>query len=231
VEAFYRDHAANFGGRSLAEVKPDLTRAMRDRNLAARREAFLSELRQKARVAVLLEPPRFPVDIPAEAPSLGPANAKVTLVEFLDYQCPYCRRAERTVDELLERYDGKIRFVHRDFPIDGHPGAMPAARGAHCAGLQGKFWDYHRGLFAAAGDFSEKDLVARAAALGLDGSAFASCLASDRFDAAIHASAEAGTQLGVNSTPTFFLNGRMVVGTRPPDEFAQLIDAELAGGG
>ena len=231
LAAIYRDHAASFGDRTLEQVAPDLSRAIRERDLASRREAFLQELRRKAKVKVLLEPPRFPVEVPASAPSLGPAGAKVTVVEFLDYQCPYCRRASTTVEALLKRYDGKIRFVHRDFPIDGHPGAMPAARGVHCAGQQGRFWEFHRGLFETPGDLSAKDLTARAAALGLNPQSFAACVASDRFDADIRSSFDAGSQLGVNSTPTFFVNGRMLIGARTEDSFAEIIDAELAAGG
>ena len=129
-----------------------------------------------ARVAVRLEAPRTTVAIPAGAPSTGPADPPVTIVEFTDYQCPYCHRAQAVVDEVLSRYAGKVRFVHLDFPLDGHPGAFPAARAARCAGEQGKFWEYHRSLMTAPGTLDEADLKGRASALRLDAGAFGTCL-------------------------------------------------------
>ena len=95
--------------------------------------------------------------MPASAASLGPADAKVTIVEFLDYQCPYCHRAQESVDEVLKEYQGKVRFVHRDYLL-GKPRSLAAARAARCAGEQGKFWEYHRGLLVQAGDLSDADL-------------------------------------------------------------------------
>jgi protein-disulfide isomerase len=171
------------------------------------------------------------VAIPAGAPSLGPASAPVTIVEFSDYQCPYCRRAQNTVDELVAKYKDKVRLVHRDFPLDGHPRAFPAARAARCAGEQGRFWDYHRGLLVGTGDFSDQDFKSRAQALGLDGSKFDACLQSPRHDQEIRASVEDGTRIGVTGTPAFFINGRMLFGARPIEQFQEVIDSELSQGG
>ena len=153
----------------------------------------------------------------------------MTIVEFTDYQCPYCHRAQAVIDEVLARYSGKVRFVHLDFPLDGHPGAMPAARAARCAGEQGKFWEYHRSLMTAPGTLDEADLKARAGALRLDERAFATCLSSGRHDDAIQASLRQGEEQGVTGTPAYFVNGRMLSGARPVEAFAELIDSELAG--
>ena len=130
---------------------------------------------------------------------------------------------------MLKRYAGKVRFVHMDFPLDGHPGALPAARAARCAGEQGRFWEFHRDLMTVEGPFDDADLKSRAGKLGLKAADFGSCLASGRHDATIRASFEQGEALGVTGTPAYFVNGRMFSGVRPVADFAQAIDAELAG--
>ena len=176
---------------------------------------------------VTLEEPRTQITIPADAPILGSVGAPVTLVEFLDYQCPYCHRVQGIVDHIIGQYPGKVRFVHRDFPLDSvHPQAMDAARAARCAGDQGKFWEYHRKLLAEPGH-EKADLRNRALALGLDERRFAACLASTQHDAAIEQSSAQGRELGVSGTPTFFINGRRLVGVRSPEDFAKVIEEEL----
>ncbi len=125
----------------------------------------------------------------------------MTIVQFVDYQCPYCHRAQSTIDQILSRYPGKVQLVHRDFPLDGHAQAMPAARAARCAGEQGKFWDYHRSLMSVKGPMDDADLKSRAAGLKLDPAAFSSCLASDRHDAAIRAAFEDGHARGRELDP------------------------------
>jgi protein-disulfide isomerase len=177
-------------------------------------------------VKILLSEPRAVVQVPASAASLGPADAKVTIVEFLDYQCPFCHRAQESVDQMLKEYEGKVRFVHRDYLL-GKPRSLAAARAARCAGEQGKFWEYHRSLLLQAGDLSDADLTNRAKALGLDGGRFASCAATDKFDADIQSATDAGSQLGVSGTPTFFVNGKRAVGALTEQQFRELIDAEL----
>jgi protein-disulfide isomerase len=231
LDAVYEQNKHRFGGKTREQMAPDIARAVRQQDLSARRQAFAEALKSKAKVRVALDPPRAQVAIPASAPTLGPASAPVTMVEFSDYQCPYCRRAQGTVDELVAKYKGKLRLVHRDFPLDGHPGAMPAARAARCAGEQGKFWDYHRGLLTVLGDFSEQDLKSRAAALGLDASKFGTCLQSSRHDQEIRASIEDGARIGVTGTPAFFINGRMMFGAQPIQKFEEVIEAELSRGG
>ena len=187
----------------------------------------MKQLREKAGVRVSLVPPRSEVTVPANAPALGPAGAPIMIVEFADYQCPYCHRAQATIDQVMRQYADRVQLVHRDFPLDGHGQAFPAARAAHCAGEQGKFWDYHRSLMTVPGDLSDPDLLARAAGFKLDAGPFAACLASSRYDAMIRDSVEAGTSMGVTGTPTYFVNGRMLTGARPLEDFQRIIDAEL----
>jgi protein-disulfide isomerase len=229
VETIYEQNKVRFAGQTRADALARIREVVGQRAKAERRAAYDKELRAAARVAIRLEAPRVAIPIPAGAPSTGPADAPVTIVEFTDYQCPYCHRAQAVVDEVLSRYAGKVRFVHLDFPLDGHPGAVPAARAARCAGEQGKFWEYHRGLMTAPGTLDEADLKGRASALRLDAGAFASCLSSGRHDDAIQASLRQGEELGVTGTPAYFVNGRMLSGARPVEAFTELIDAELAG--
>ena len=229
VEAIYEQNKDRFAGQTRADALARIRDVVGQRAKAERRAAFDKELRETARVAVRLDAPRTTIAIPAGAPSSGPADPKITIVEFTDYQCPYCHRAQGVIDQVLSRYSGKARFVHLDFPLEGHPGAIPAARAARCAGEQGKFWEYHRTLMTAPGTLDEADLKGRASALRLDGGAFGTCLSSSRHDDAIQASLRQGEELGVTGTPAYFVNGRMLSGARPLEAFTELIDAELAG--
>lgn len=227
VELLYERNKDRFAGTPRADAIARIREIVGERAKAERRAAYEAELRRAARVAVRLEAPRVSVEVPAGAPATGPENAPVTIVEFTDYQCPYCHRAQGTIDEVMRRYAGKVRLVHMEFPLDGHPGAVPAARAARCAGEQGKFWEFHRSLMTAPGALDESDLKGRAASLGLGAGPFASCLSSDRHDAAIQASAEQGASLGVTGTPAYFVNGRLISGARPFESFADIIDQEL----
>jgi protein-disulfide isomerase len=228
VDSLYQQHKGRFGATTEAKAKAEITRVLRERSVAARREAFRKQLAEKAQVKVLLDAPRIPIQVPAGAPALGPASAPVVIVEFSDYQCPFCHRAQETVNRVLSTYGEKVQFVHLDFPLDGHAQAVPAARAARCAGEQGKFWEYHRGLMMERGDLTDADLKARAAKLSLEPAKFATCLASDRYDAAIQGGFEDGAKVGVSGTPTYFINGRMLTGARPFEQFQEVIDSELA---
>lgn len=226
VRATYEQHKGQLGGMTFEQIKDRIRNSLYEQALSERAGAFQLALKKDTRVQILLEIPRAEVSVPAGAPSQGPGDAKVTIVEFLDYQCPFCHRAQESVDQILKLYQGKVRFVHRDYVL-GKPRSLPAARAARCAGEQGKFWEYHRGLLVEPGDMSDADLLRRAGALGLDGSKFTACAATTQFDADIQAATAAGAELGVSGTPTFFINGRRLVGARPVTDFQEIIDAEL----
>jgi protein-disulfide isomerase len=230
IKDLYDRNKDRVGGRSLADLTPDIERSIVQNRSAERAQAYLAELRSKANVSVTLPQPRNDVPIPADARVLGPSKAPVTIVEFSDYLCPFCQKAQTVVDEVLKRNEGKVRFVHRDFLL-GRPRSMAVARAAQCAADQGKFWDYRRNLLEAPGDWTDDDLLRRTASLGLDRSALQSCLASDRHDKAILESSQDGTKLGVQSTPTFFINGRRMRGARDAAQFQEIIDSELKAGG
>jgi protein-disulfide isomerase len=226
IHDVYERNRDRVGGRTEAEVRPQIESSLLDQRKAARARAFTTELRDNAQVKIALEQPRFDVVFPADAQAMGPKDAPVTIVEYTDYLCPYCQHAEEVVAKVLERHAGRIRFVHRDYLI-GRPRSLPVARAALCAADQGKFWEYRRDLLTRQGDWSDQDLESRAARLGARPEEFRSCLASDRHDQAILASADEGQKAGVTGTPTYFVNGRRMTGLRSEADFDEAILAEL----
>jgi protein-disulfide isomerase len=227
VEQLYEQNKARFASVPKEQALSTIEGALRSRERGPRLAAYRRELMRKAAVRVSLEPPRSEVRFPAEAPALGPAAARVTIVEYADFQCPYCARAQEVVDQVMKRYEGKVRLVHRDFPLDFHPRAQAASKAALCAGVQGRFWDYHRTLLKSPGDLGEQDLKKRATDLRLDLARFDACMASPEGDNAIQQARREGSALGVTGTPTFFVNGRRLVGARPFEDFVEIIDDEL----
>lgn len=173
--------------------------------------------------------PRY--DVAADGSyAIGPADAPITIVEFSDYQCPFCRRWHQEVyQSLLAAYPGQIRLVYRHLPLTSiHPDAFPAAEAAMCAGEQNAYWQYHEKLFASEllGDEIYRQYAQE---LGLDTTAFETCLTEHKYQQAIQADSDFAVNLGVRSTPTFFINGLAVVGAQPLEVFKQVIDKELAG--
>ncbi len=170
-------------------------------------------------------------------PSLGDAKAKVTIVEFSDFQCPFCRAFfEDTFGQFKKEYvdTGKVRLIYRDFPLSFHPSARPAALAAQCAHDQGKFWEYQDIVFqeqAKKGTgtitFSTADLKAWAAKIGLDTKQFNSCLDSEQHGKEVDADTQAGSAAGVTGTPSFFVNGTLIVGAVPFSDFKSAIDQAL----
>ena len=173
--------------------------------------------------------PRY--DVASEGfPSIGPENAPITIIEFSDYQCPYCRRwHEQVYQPLLNAYPGKIRLVYRQFPLTSiHPDAFPAAEAAMCAGEQNAYWQFHDLLFSSDA-LGSSVYSSYAQELGLDVQTFEACIEDHKYQDAIQSDLDFAVDLGVRSTPTFFINGLAVVGAQPLDVFKQVIDKELAG--
>ena len=164
-------------------------------------------------------------------PAFGPSNAPITIVEFSDYQCPYCRQwYSQVYQRLLQTYPNKIRFVYRDFPLSSiHPEAQPAAEAADCAGEQGRYYDFHDKLFSGQVELSSAAYTQYAQELGLDEVKFKDCVSSQRFKSEVTADYQFATSLGVRSTPTFFINGIVLIGAQPFEAFQEVIDKELSG--
>lgn len=161
-------------------------------------------------------------------PYLGSASAPVTIVEFSDYQCFYCKRfSDHTLDALLDRYGSKVRYVFRDYPTLG-PQSDKAALASECADDQGKFWSYHDALFAnQSTGLSDRKLLDLAKRLGLDQGQFNGCFESARHRAEVDLDLWDGEWYGVSGTPTFFVNGTKLVGAQPLNVFIEFIDYEL----
>ena len=171
-------------------------------------------------------------DVPMDDdPAYGPEDAPITIIEFSDYECPYCRSWQAEVlPRLLETYPDQIRLVYRDFPLSSiHPNAAPAAVAANCAHEQGAYWEFHDRLFSMELGLSDRAYQQYASDLGLDTESFAECLKSDRHVDEVQADFQYAAELGVRSTPTFFINGIALVGAQPFELFQELIDKELAG--
>lgn len=171
-------------------------------------------------------------DVPVDDdPALGPADAPITIIEFSDYECPYCRRWQAEVlPRLRETYPDQIRFVYRDFPLTSiHANAAPAAAAANCAQEQDAYWEFHDKLFSMELGLSTRAYQQYASDLGLDTDVFNECLESDRYMDEVQADFQYAAELGIRSTPTFFINGIAIVGAQPFELFQEVIEKELAG--
>jgi protein-disulfide isomerase len=230
VAAFFQANTGQMQGRPLEAMAPAITRYLTDQRHAQARDAIIGELRAKGpAVRVSLESPRATIAVTADNPTLGGATAKVTLVEFSDYQCPFCNRVEPTLKRLQSTYGDKIRIVWKDFPLTQiHPQAFKASEAAHCAGDQGKYWELHDVLFSNQDALQPADLKRYAAGLSLNAAAFAQCLDESKYAERVRDGVSEGGELGVNSTPTIFINGRKLSGAQPYEAFAAIIDEELA---
>jgi len=230
VVTFYQSNSNQMQGRSLEQMSPAINRYLADQQRDTARQALITELKKAGpAIRVSLDAPRMTVALTAGDPAIGPASAPVTLVEFSDFQCPFCQRVEPTLKRLRQTYGDKLRIVWKDFPLTQiHPQAFKAGEAGHCAADQGKFWEYHDRLFANQQALQPADLKKHAADLGLDAAAFGTCLDSSKHGERVRDGVSQGTALGVNSTPTTFINGRRLSGAQPYEVFVAAIDEELS---
>jgi protein-disulfide isomerase len=225
---FYEKNKSRFGQAAEAEALKRIEQGLRQQRIREKQAEYVKELRERASVKVLLVPPRLSVSA-GDDPARGPRDAPVTIVEFSDFQCPYCARATPTLEQVEDRYAGKVRRVFRDLPLTNiHKEATGAAEAASCANDQGKFWEMHDLLFANQAKLQPADLKRHAAQLGFDGKAFDDCLDSGKYKAEWQQDAEDAARYGLTGTPAFFVNGRLVTGAQPFEAFARIIDEELA---
>lgn len=171
-------------------------------------------------------------DVPADGfPSIGPENAPIVIVEFSDFQCPFCKRFfDETYQQLLTAYPDKIRFVFRHLPLTSiHPEAFPSAEASMCANDQNSFWEFHDKVFENQDKLGRELYMQIANGLNLDMTEFENCIKTGKFKAMVQQDSDFAVNMGVKSTPTFFINGLAVVGAQPIEAFKQIIDMELAG--
>ncbi len=230
IVQFYGIMKRRLRGEPLEAVRPMVVQELTRRSRGERFSEYLSFVREKYKVQVSLsrpEVPRLPVSVDDD-PYKGPKDAPITIVQFAEFQCPYCGQAKETVDQVMAAYEGKIRMVFRDYPLSFHDRAVPAAIAANCAGVQGKYWQMYDLLMSNQQSLSNSDLTRYAATAGVDLDAWTICRADPAQAAEVQADFEAGTKLGVNGTPAFFVNGIMLSGAQPFSAFKEIIDRELA---
>src|SRR6185436_1904052 len=159
----------------------------------------------------------------------GSSSARVVIVEFSDFQCPYCRSVLPTLKNLLAKYEGQVSLSFRDLPLrDIHPQAESAAQASRCASEQGKFWEYHDLLFENPNKLNPEGLAEHARTLKLDDKQFDSCLSSGKYKVQVEQDRQLGLRVGINGTPGFVVNGNLLNGNQPQDAFEKIIQAELA---
>ena len=208
------------------KARVQILERVRQARLAKARVAYVDSLRAKANISYLLPPPRVNISL-SGAPLRGSSNAPIVLVEYADYECPYCQMVQPDIDKVLAAYSGKVAFAFKDVPLPMHANAPKAAEATHCAEAQGKFWEYHDLLFSTK-QLEPAKLKEHARTLKLDTAAFDKCLDTAANSERIKAQLEEAQDLGLNSTPSFFINGRFTQGNLTYDQLRQLIDEELA---
>lgn len=208
-------------------VRGKIIDALRQRRAAKIKAAYMQSLRSQAKIAFRLSPPRAPISL-AGTPVRGAAGVPVTLVEFADYECPYCQQIQPVLDKLEAEYKGKLAFAYKDFPLSIHPNAQKAAEATRCAEAQDKYWAFHDALVAKK-QFEVPVLKQLARELKLDGQKFDKCLDSGEKTDAVKAHAAEAQGLGVQGTPTFFMNGRYVSGAISYETLRAMVEEELAG--
>ena len=226
LKKFYEDRKAQIH-KPYDEIKAQIAAFLTKQAVGKRRQELFSKLQSQAGLKIMLEPPRLQVAADGSA-TTGPKAAPVTIIEFSDFQCPYCRRAEDSLTAVRKEYGNKLRTVYRDYPLPIHEHAMKAAEAGRCAEEQKKFWPFHDAMFADQSKLDDSSLKATAATLGLNTKQFNDCLDQDKYADAIKKDAAYGASLGVHGTPAFFINGRFLDGAQPPQAFEEVINDELA---
>ena len=227
VEKVYESNKKKMSGLSPVAARAEVERWVLEEARAKRRKQVVAELAVEFGARINLLPPPVEVDTGGRPSLGGDAVAPVTLVEFSDYECSYCKRTEPVIRQILEIYGDQVRFVYRDFPLKMHRNARPASLAARCAEDQDAFWLYHERLMESS-KLNEEVYRRIADGLSLDRAAFDDCLAAESFTAAIDRDIADGKSAGVSSTPVFFVNGRRISGAKPLATFRELIDAELS---
>lgn len=228
VKAVYDANKDRFD-EPFETVRAQITNALKQNRQIGQRNQYVAELRNKAKIEMkLAKPPVQKVDVSADDdPSIGPDKAKVTVIEFTDYQCPFCGRARATVNKMIETYKEDLRYVLRDFPLSFHRDAFGAHVAAQCANEQGKYWDYNKILFKNQTALKLDQLKQYAVEAGLKTPEFNQCLDNNKYAAEVQKDMEDGMKAGVSGTPSFFVNGVMLSGAQPFENFKEIIDEEL----
>ena len=228
IETHYQANKAKYPGDNYRQT---IQSQLENQRRGARQQAFIQALRAQANIVINLKPPPiYRADVSAGgAPIRGSANAPVTIIEFSDFHCPYCKKVQPTLSRILSEYGDRVRLAYRDFPLDQlHPSARKAAEAARCANDQGKFWEFHDKLYGGGTDASPETLTRLGREIDMDVVAFQQCLSTGKHRSDIDRDIQEASSLGVTGTPGFFINGRLISGAQPYEGFAQVINEELA---
>ncbi len=227
VEDLYLENASVFAAMSPDEARERLRLDLEAQAHMRNYRSAISVLKSNARIEIRLPEPALPsLAVSDDGPILGPKQAKVTLVEFSDFQCPYCRQAQAVIKEIVAAYRSNVKLIFKNLPLNIHEHAASAARGGFCAAEQGLFWPYHDALFASE-NLAPAALSRMAADVGLEMSKFQLCLTSEASHQAIQRDLREAQELGINSTPTFVLNGKLIRGAISFENLKTLINHEL----
>ena len=228
VEDTYKQNASFFATMSPDEARERLRLDLENQARMKYYRAGLEALRKKWPITMNFSPPAFVSELDDGAsPVRGPANPLVTIVEFSDFECPFCKQVQSALKQTLEKYGREVRLVFKHLPLEGHRNSLPAARAAYCAAEQDRFWQFHDALFAA-GNLSPASFEKIASDLGLGSAKFQECVVSERSRAAVVKDLEAARLLRIDSTPSFVVNGKVIKGALSFADFQKIIEQELS---
>jgi protein-disulfide isomerase len=231
VEQAYAENSSFFASMSPDEAKERLRLDLESQQRMTHYRTALAKLKASANVEIVLDQPRLPgVPGDATAPRSGPDNAPVTIIEYSDFECTYCRGVQPALKQVLQSFKEQVRLVFKHLPLDVHEHALSAAQAAVCAAQENKFWPFHDALFAS-DTLDRNSLEAAAISAGVDLSHFTSCLSSETSDSYVRLHMREANQLGVTSTPTFLINGRIARGALTFEQFKTIIEEELRSAG
>jgi protein-disulfide isomerase len=232
ITAFYEEFKERLQNAPLDQVRPIIEGQLSRQKQSERFQVYITELKTKYGFKLELPAPNIPrIEVSADDdPFIGPEDAQITIIQFAEFQCPYCGKAGEAVDKVMETYPGKVKMVYRDFPLGFHDRAIPAAVAANCAGEQGKYWEMHNLLMSNQRALEEETLISHASSLSIDMEKWNTCRADPSQEAEVKKDMEDGAAVGVTGTPAFFINGIMLSGAQPFEAFKEIIDRELERG-
>ncbi|MBI2091997.1 MAG: thioredoxin domain-containing protein [Deltaproteobacteria bacterium] len=226
IKSFYEARKDQIGNKTLKEVSDQIKTFLTQNKKQGLRQQLIGGLRAAANIKISLVQPRVNIEA-GDNPSIGPKNAPVTIIEFTDYQCPFCGRVRPTIAQITDEYKDKVRYVLRDFPLSFHQYSKKSHEAAHCAGDQGKYWEYNKELWGHQQALQVEKLKEYAKSVGLNTKKFDECLDESKYAKKVEENVAAGSEAGAQGTPSFFINGIFLSGARPLADFKAIIDEEL----
>jgi len=226
IEVYYDANQAKFQGKPLAEVKEQIRQMLVQTKSAKEKAKVMDEIKQKHPVEIFLEEPKVEINI-SGAPFRGPENAKVTVVEFSDFECPFCAKFKDTIDQLNKEYPSEVKHVFRNNPLPFHKSARPAAKAGICSHKQGKFWAMRDQLFSNQKSMDDASIQKYAETVGLKMDAFNACMKDPQLDKQIDDDIAYAQSVGARGTPTSFINGTLFSGAQPYPALKQVVDQKL----